>query len=173
MERNIKFITGNKNKFKEAIKFLSELEQFDVDLPEIQEIDAHKIIEAKLLSAREMFGGEFIVEDTSLHIDCLGGLPGPLIKWFEKSLGNDGIWELVSKYDNHSARAKVTIGHIDRSKNITFFEGAMDGTIVSPRGNNDFGWSPIFVPNGQNKTYAQMTSEEKNKISMRKLLLEN
>jgi inosine/xanthosine triphosphate pyrophosphatase family protein len=78
----IQFITGNKNKFAEAQKIISNLEQLDVDLPEIQEIDAKKVIEAKLQEARNLFEGEFVVEDTSLYLDCLNGLPGPLIKWF-------------------------------------------------------------------------------------------
>ena len=48
----IQFITGNKNKFAEAQKIISNLEQLDVDLPEIQEIDAKKVIEAKLQEAK-------------------------------------------------------------------------------------------------------------------------
>jgi non-canonical purine NTP pyrophosphatase (RdgB/HAM1 family) len=168
----IQFITGNKNKFAEAQKIISNLEQLDVDLPEIQEIDAKKVIEAKLQEAKNLFEGEFVVEDTSLYLNCLNGLPGPLIKWFEKTIGNNGIFDITQKYDNYRAQAKTIVGYIDEGGKISFFEGIIDGTIVKPQGENDFGWGPIFIPSGQNKTFAQMNQEEKNKISMRKIAFE-
>ncbi len=65
----IYFITGNKNKFQEARALLPRIEQLDIDLPEIQEIDAEKIIEAKLIAAFEHKKGAFIVEDTSLYFE--------------------------------------------------------------------------------------------------------
>jgi inosine/xanthosine triphosphate pyrophosphatase family protein len=70
----IKFITGNANKFKEISAVVPGLlEQLDVDLPEIQEFDAHLIIRDKLEAARLHHDDEFIIEDTSLYLDCLGG----------------------------------------------------------------------------------------------------
>ena len=51
---------------------------------------------------------------------------------------------------------------------IETFEGVMEGTIIdAPRGENGFGYDPIFVPKGENRTFAEMSSEEKNKISHR------
>lgn len=83
----IYFITGNKNKFEEVRAILPDAEQLDIDLPEIQEIDAHGIIRAKLHAAFAHEEGEFIVEDLSFYLECLNGLPGPLIKWFLKTIG--------------------------------------------------------------------------------------
>ena len=83
------FITGSKGKFTEVQFIIPNLKQLNIDLPEIQELDARKIIEAKLQSAFEHHAGEFIVEDTSLYLDCLNGLPGPLIKWFIKTIKNE------------------------------------------------------------------------------------
>lgn len=59
-------ITGNKNKFEEVKSILPDVEQLDINLPEIQDIDAGKIIKAKLLEALKHKEGEFIIEDTSL-----------------------------------------------------------------------------------------------------------
>ena len=84
------FITGNKGKLVEVQEIISSVEQLDIDLPEIQDIDAQEIIRAKLEEAQKHHQGQFIVEDTSLYLDCLNGLPGPLIKWFMKTIGNDG-----------------------------------------------------------------------------------
>ena len=163
------FITGNKSKFEEVKSILGNVEQLDIDLPEIQEIDARKIIKAKLLEALRHRKGEFFVEDTSLYLDCLKGLPGPLIKWFLKTIGNEGLYKITEKLGNNKAEAKTIIGYA-KGGEIHFFEGKITGKIVSPRGTG-FGWDPIFQPGGFSKTFGEMTSHEKNKISMRKAAL--
>ena len=86
------FVTGNKNKFLEAKSVIKDLRQLDVELPEIQEINPKIIIKEKLLEALEHKDLELIVEDTSLYMDCLNGLPGPLIKWFMVKIGL--IWDI-------------------------------------------------------------------------------
>ncbi|EKD23176.1 MAG: hypothetical protein ACD_83C00017G0003 [uncultured bacterium] len=165
------FITGNKNKFQEAKLIIPQLEQLDIDLPEIQEIDPQKVIEAKLKEAGQHHDGQLIVEDTGLYIKCLDGLPGPLIKWFHKTVGYPKLAELVFKYPDHQAEAKAVIGYFDQT-NIRFFEGVISGQIVLPRGETNFGWDIIFQPDRFDKTFAEMTIEEKNKISHRRLAFE-
>jgi len=168
----IQFITGNENKFKEAQQIIPGLVQLNIDLPEIQEIDAYEVIKIKLVEARKHQKGIFVVEDTSLYLDCLNGLPGPLIKWFEKTIGNDGLYDIAKKYHNYGAQAKTIVGYSDECGNVEFFEGILDGKIVAPVGKNDFGWSPIFQLNKIGKTFAQMSAEEKNAISMRQIAFE-
>lgn len=160
------FITGNKNKFREARSIL-EVEQLDIELPEIQDIDAKKIIKAKLLEALKHKKGDFIVEDTSLYFDCLNGLPGPLIKWFLQVMGNQGLYEIVEKFGNNKAEAKTLIGYATNSK-IHYFEGSIKGRIVAPKVQSNFGWDPIFQPEGYSKSFSEL-SAEKNKISMRRV----
>lgn len=165
----IHFITGNKNKFEEVKSILQNVEQLDIDLPEIQETDAHKVIEAKLREAFNHREGEFIVEGTSLYFDCLNGLPGTLIKWFMKSIGNEGLVNLVTKYGNNKATAKTVIGYAKSTEEIHYFEGEICGTIVTPRALSNFGWDPIFLPDGHQKTFAEMDASEKNEMSMRRI----
>jgi XTP/dITP diphosphohydrolase len=62
------------------------------------------------------------------------------------------------------------IGYTDGDQ-IVFFEGEIKGKIVSPRGTGGFGWDQIFQPEGYDKTFGEMSLEEKNKISMRKQAL--
>jgi len=164
----IYFITGNKNKFREVKSILPVVQQLDIDLPEIQEINSKEIIRKKLLEALNHTQGEFIVEDTSLYLDCLKGLPGPLIKWFLKTIGNNGLFEIVEKLGNDRAEAKTIIGYTKNHEEIYFFEGTIKGRIVKPRGESTFGWDPIFLPDGYKKTFAEMSRKEKNKISMRR-----
>jgi len=165
----IYFITGNKNKFEEVKLILPNIEQLDIDLPEIQGIDAKEIIRSKLLEALNHTEGEFIVEDTSLYFNCLNGLPGPLIKWFSKAIGNDGLAKIAEKLGDDKAEAKTIIGYAKNHEEIYFFEGIIKGKIVKPRGESNFGWDPIFLPDGKEKTFAEMNREEKNEISMRRI----
>lgn len=166
------FITGNDDKFAEAQAILGDIVQLNEELPEIQETDAKKIIEAKLHTAKELREGEFIVEDTSLHFDCLCGLPGPLIKWFLRAVGNEGLWRIAADAGNTKAEARVLVGYSGNDGKTHFFEGTIKGNIVAPRGTGDFGWGPIFQPEGHTQTFAEMTRKEKNTISMRRIALE-
>ncbi len=169
---NLYFITGNENKFSEVQSILDNVKRLDIDLPEIQDIDAKNIIKAKLLEALKHKKGEFIVEDTSLYLHGLKGLPGPLIKWFMKTIGNEGLVNLVEKLNDNTAEAKTIIGYAKNKDEIKFFEGTIPGKIVTQTGVSGFGWDPIFQPNGFDKTFAEMTQEEKNTVSMRKIAVE-
>jgi len=167
------FITNNDNKFAEISRIIPSITQLKLELDEIQEIDAKKIIEHKLLEAKKVYDNDdsrsqsssFIVEDTSLYLECIKGLPGPLIKWFLATIGNDGLYELTLKLKNNKAEARTLIGYYSDGK-IKYFQGIVKGKIVSPRYSN-FGWDAIFIPEGYTKVMGEMTTDEKNSISMR------
>jgi len=176
------FITSNKGKFEEAKEIIPSIKQLDMDLPEIQEIDAMEVVKAKLLDALEIIkkmsknsllsAENLFIEDTSLYIDCLNGLPGPLIKWFLKTMGNDGLFKITEKMGNNRAQARTIIGYAENDKEILFFEGIVKGEIVEPKGSNRFGWDNIFQPLGHDKRFSEMGIKEKNEISMRRMALD-
>jgi len=166
------YITSNEGKFKAAKLIIPEIEKLDIDLPEIQEINPKKIIEAKLIEANRHKKGRFMISDGSLYLEAIPGLPGPLIKWFEKTIGNQGLFQLANNMGNFGAYAKVIVGYMDDQDNINYFEGEIKGKIVKPRGSNGYGWDEIFQPSGFKKTFAEMTIEEKNKISHGRIALE-
>jgi inosine/xanthosine triphosphate pyrophosphatase family protein len=66
------FITGNQDKLREVQVLIPGVQGIDLDLPEIQELDPHKVIAAKLREARKYRSGAFLVEDTSLSLDGMG-----------------------------------------------------------------------------------------------------
>ena len=167
------FITTNTGKFAEIQLILPEITQNLTDLIEIQEIDPEKIIRAKVAQACEHFSGEFIVEDTSLSLESMNGLPGPLIKWFVKTLGPQGIWTMAQAFDTTHATAKTIIAYAKTKDDLHFFAGEVRGEIVAPRGEKGFGWDSIFQPSGKSQTFAEMTREEKNTISMRRIAAEH
>ncbi len=167
----LRFVTGNRNKLEEARSVIPDLEQLDLDLPEIQEVDPQAVIEAKLQAALAQHQAGIVVEDTSLFVDSLKGLPGPLIKWFEKTVGYDGLARMAAASGDAAAEARVTLGYADESGNISYFSGSIRGTIVPSRGEG-FGWDVIFQPEGETRTFAEMPIEEKNAMSMRKIAFE-
>ena len=170
----LKFITGNKNKFKEFqdILWAENIEQLDIDLPELQEIDPHKIIRHKLEEALKHHKGPLVIEDTSLYFECLWwSLPWPLIKRFLQEMKNEGMYELVKNSGKYKARATVLIGYANNTNDIEFFEGTVEWTIVEPTHPTNFWRGPIFQPTWYDKSYAAMDREEKNQISMRRIAL--
>ena len=166
----MRFVTSNTNKLRELRTHLPDIEQLDLDLPEIQSLDPHEIIRAKLEAARMHTDEDLIVEDTSLTIDCLGRLPGPFIKHFLQELGADGIVRLVSGYEETRATARTIIGYAS-DDHVAFFEGTVRGRIVPERGETRFGWDGIFEPEGYDKTYAEL-GEEKHAMSHRAKAIE-
>jgi inosine triphosphate pyrophosphatase len=170
----IRFITGNKNKLREAREILTgfEVEGLDIDLPEIQSLDPKEVIRAKLDEARRRRKGALMVEDTSLTLDCMNGLPGPLIKWFLQARGLGWLCTIAWAEGVFGATARTVIGYVDDGGTTSFFEGEVRGRIVRPRGETKFGWDPIFEPDGMRQTFAEMSPSAKNAISMRRMALE-
>jgi inosine triphosphate pyrophosphatase len=162
------FVTGNQGKFAEVQSLIPEVKQVDFDLDEIQELDPQKVIEHKLQQAATHQKGEFIVEDTSLYSESLGGLPGPFIKWFLKALGPAGTATLILSSGGSKVVAKTMIGYINTQGECHFFSGELKGEIVVPRGSRGFGWDSIFQPHGETRTFAEMTLDEKQAMSMRR-----
>lgn len=171
----IEFITSNYHKFVEAQHILKgwELEQISIDLTEIQG-DRFEVIQAKAKEALRIFNRPLIVEDVSLCCPAIGGLPGPYIKDFLKKLGEQGIYELIHKYDDHSVQVICIAGYVRPGMEPVLFEGIVEGTIVEPRGHTRHGslsWNPIVQPKGSNYTYGEMNMEEHSQCSMRFLAL--
>ena len=167
------FVTGNKEKFREVKGILQgfEVEQLDIDLPELQG-EPDEIVKEKAKLACERTKKAVFVEDTSLCFNALNGLPGPYVKDFIKKIGIPGLYELASKHKDTGAVAVCSIGYSEPGKSPLVFQGKVKGKIVSPRGDTRFQWDQIFMPDGYDITFSQMSMEEKNKISHRKLAFE-
>lgn len=194
------FLTGNTNKLHEAQAILGDnLQQLDIDLPEIQSLNPLEIIQHKIDTALQHFknitpwqgkestyGREFFVEDTSLVFHVLGEFPWPLIKWVLKHEWALGAYRLLADYEDKSATATCHIGYRD-GQQTHFVSWSIDGTIVAPQGETTFGRDSIFAPirkqklshwqRGNSKkekllTFAQMAPSQKNTISHRSQALQ-
>jgi len=167
------FATKNENKLREINEILGRsLEQVSVELFEPQGVKLEDVVSEKAKDAFHKTGKFVLIEDTSLEFIAWNGLPGALIKWFLDTIGNEGILKLLAGETNRKAIAKTAVGFFDGTQARVFI-GEISGMILETvRGTGGFGWDPIFVPDGYEKSFAEMTSSEKNAISMRKLALE-
>lgn len=167
------FITGNPGKAKYLTDYFDlPVEHHKLDLAEIQSLDLKAVVEDKAKRAYEIIKAPVLVEDISLVFNNLGLLPGPLIKWFFESLGNEGLCKLLDKFVDRRALASVMFAYCDDS-GIYTFAASRPGVIAdSPRGEAGFGWDPIFIPEGFDHTWAEMNDDEKHQSSMRRIALE-
>jgi non-canonical purine NTP pyrophosphatase (RdgB/HAM1 family) len=162
------FVTGNSSKAKQISRYLSfPVVQQAIDLIEIQSLDGAEIIEHKVREAYKQLRSPVLVEDASLQFLALGKLPGPLIKWFLAELGNDGLCKLLNGYEDRSALASVQFGLYDGQAFRIFSDERAGSIALTPRGSNGFGWDPIFIPAGHNKTWAEMNDTELRATAMR------
>ena len=174
MVSQIKFVTGNSNKVRETAAILGiTLEQVKVDgLIEIQTLDIEELVHHKCRQAYEALKCSVLVEDSGLLFKAWDGLPGSLVKWFEYTVGCKGMLKKLQGFEDRSAIAVSCFAIFD-GKDIKVARGEVKGSIANEvRGSHGFGWDVIFIPEGFEKTYAEMQSEEKNAISHRKNALE-
>lgn len=169
---DIILVTGNADKAREASSILGQqVSCIFLDLPEIQG-DADEIIRDKCRRACDLLPADMrnantimCVEDVSLCIDMLGGMPGPYIKWFLKSLGTDGISRVCI---GSKATAECRIAYTPTSRyDSKVILGYTEGVIAWPSRRDGFGYDPIFHPTMSKCTYADMDLASKNAISER------
>lgn len=160
-------VTTNQNKLAEVNQILGTNHQvFKIDIPEIQSLDLDEVITHKVKEAYRKIKKPVLVEDVSLAVKALGGLPGPFIKFFLNTLGTEGTAALV-KGRRTSTTAMAAVAIFD-GKILKIFKGQVKGTLSKKnKGEHGFGFDRIFIPKGYTQTFAQMSPEVKNQISHR------
>ncbi len=173
------FASANQNKVNELQKLIPEgfellsLNDIDLkeDIPETSETIEGNAIQ-KTTYIVEKFGIDCFSDDTGLEIDALNGAPGVYSARYageEKDSEKNMILvlEKLKKCSNRKARFKTVISLSLNNKRYVF-EGIVEGTIrYDKKGESGFGYDPIFEPENSLKTFAEMTMEEKNRISHR------
>lgn len=166
------FVSRNPDKIKEVKAILDssgvEVIGSNIEIKEIQSQDIDEIVKDKVLKAFKKIKRPLIVEHTGLFIPAFGNLPGGLTQLFWDSLGAAGFCRY---FKAATCTAKTVIAFCD-GKNYKLYSGTIDGTITEkPQGDSTFQWDPIFIPEGYTKTFAEMSMESKNSMSMRNLAL--
>lgn len=167
MTTDIYFATSNPHKWKEAQSFTSiPLKPISIELEELQILDLPQLAFHKAQQAYQIIQKPVFVEDISLCFHAWNQLPGVFIKWFLQELGTAGLLKALEPFQNHRATALCGLAYQDAQQSL-YFEGKIEGSIVSSRGSLGFGWDSIFLPDGSTKTLGEMDLIEKREFSMR------
>ena len=178
------FATHNSNKAFEIQELLPEHFQvltlndidFQEEIPENEStIEANSAFKAQFIFNK--FNLNCFADDTGLEIEALNGKPGVhSARYAGEEKNAESNMNLVLKelyqISNRKARFKTVITLIIHGEQLQF-EGIVNGTIIEEkRGSNGFGYDPIFIPEDESKTFAEMDLSEKNKYSHRARALE-
>jgi non-canonical purine NTP pyrophosphatase (RdgB/HAM1 family) len=173
-ETPLYFVSKNRQKFEEYRELLApiDLRWSQLSVRESQSLNLELLVEDKVQQIRGTLpDARFFVEHTGLVIHAWNGLPGGLTAVFMETVGNAGICRMLRSYHGPERRAiaRVVIGYHHPVHGIRTFFGEANGSIAQdPRGPEQFGWDPIFIPEGDSRTYGEMSRDEKNRTSMRR-----
>jgi len=175
----IVFATNNENKLREihnilgdsfSLLSLSDLNIRD-DIPENEAtLEGNALQKARYI--HRLLKMNVFADDTGLEIEALNGLPGVNSARFagenkDFDANIDKALQMMGSTSNREARFRTVIALILDDREY-LFEGIIKGKIISERrGTEGFGYDPVFVPQGRDLTFAEMSLEEKNRISHR------
>lgn len=173
------FASNNKNKIQEIQALVPNIIQIvsleeigcTEDIPETADtIEGNAILKANYVT--EKYGFDCFADDTGLEVDALNGAPGVYSARYagEQKDANDNMDKLLSELkdkSNRKANFKTVIAlNLNGKQNL--FTGIINGKIIEEKiGTNGFGYDPIFVADGYEKTFAELSMEEKSTISHR------
>ena len=159
------FASSNENKFQEAERILSDLgvqiNFYKTILEEIQSNDLNDIAEKKAIIAYDLIQKPVIIEDDGLFINSLNGFPGPYSSYAYDTIGNKGIMNLLENSQVRDANFVSIIAYCDNDYGVKLFESSIPGKISPVIEKGGWGYDPIFIPDGESKTYANVSDKDK------------
>jgi len=177
--KELVFATNNQHKLKEIreiigsqykIISLDEIGCYEDIIEDAETIEGNASLKSWYVYNK--FKMDCFADDTGLEIEALDGKPGVKSARYAGDDCNpeNNIKKILAElaaHTNRKARFKTVISLI-RQGTETFFEGTVDGVILKgKRGDGGFGYDPVFLPDGYEKSFAELAAEEKNKISHR------
>lgn len=178
--KKIVFATNNSHKLDELRKLtegkieilsLNDIGCHD-DIPETADtLEGNAVIKARWV--KEHYGYDCFADDTGLEVEALDGAPGVFSARYAGGEGHDSLANMklllsnMREKENRNARFRTVIALIE-GYDEKLFEGIVKGEIThEPAGTSGFGYDPVFRPEGYNLTFAEMSADEKNRISHR------
>ena len=163
MKKEIYYTTSNPGKFEEVKGFIEknepniEIKRFEADIPEIQTLDQKMIAVDKAIKAWELLQKPLLVDDSAIYFEKYNKFPGTLSKYVSLGIGIEGIKNLFEVGDK--ATFLVYLSYIEGPNSLKVFEGRCEGHLVKQKNftaNPNLPYDAIFVPEGIEKTYAQI-----------------
>ncbi len=188
LPKEIVFATNNAHKLQEVreivgsdcrVLSLAEIGCHD-DIPETADtIEGNALLKARWV--KERYGYDCFADDTGLEVDALGGAPGVRSARYAAQEGGADhdsqanmrllLRQMEGKTDRRARFRTVMALILDGQEHL--YEGKVEGTITEgPRGNDGFGYDPVFLPQGESRTFAEMSAGEKNSLSHRRRALD-
>lgn len=179
------FATNNKHKTEEVNKLMNNkfniLSLQDIhcneDIPEEQlTLEGNALQKARYVYKK--YGKNVFADDTGLEVEAIDWMPGVMSARYageekDSTKNMNKLLEQLKGVKNRFAQFRTVIALIIDGKELTF-EGKVIGKIIDEkRGEQGFGYDPIFLPEGYNKTFAELPLSEKNKISHRAMAVNN
>ncbi len=177
--------TGNSHKTEEIRAMLGEgYEVTDLkshpELPEVEETGTTFLENATLKAVQisEQVGGLVLSDDSGLEVDALDGAPGVYSARYAGTQGDDAAnnAKLLSELDGvdeRSARFRCVMVLAENGKVLAHFSGAVEGRMIDElQGGGGFGYDPLFVPDGHDRTFAELGDDVKNGLSHRARAME-
>ena len=169
MSREVVFVTSNRDKFREAEKLITPLgytlRQENPGYPELQSSSLEEVVSYAIECLEDRFD-LFFLEDSGMFIEELKGFPGVYSKFVFSTIGNRGIITLMEGKEKRDALFRTVIGFYEGEPKI--FKGECKGKIAeNPKGTHGFGYDPVFIPEGDVRTFGEMEIHEKNLYSHR------
>lgn len=179
-KKQLVFATNNNHKLEEMRSILgAELEILslkdigcDADIPETADtLEGNALIKARYVS--DNFHLDCFADDTGLEVEALGGLPGVHTARYaypdrhDPEANNKKMLEELKEKTNRNARFRTVIALIEKGEEH-LFEGVVEGKIATAKsGTEGFGYDPIFIPEGETRTFAELGEDIKNRMSHR------
>lgn len=173
------FATNNKHKLDEVrfilgdrveVLSLNDINCHD-DIPETADtLEGNALIKARYIY--EKFGIDCFADDTGLEVEALNGAPGVYSARYageqhDSQANMNKLLQNLTGKNNRNAQFRTVIALIIKGEE-KLFDGIVKGVITEEKkGNSGFGYDPIFIPEGFSESFAQMSNEQKNKISHR------
>jgi XTP/dITP diphosphohydrolase len=167
----IRVATRNAHKLAEIAEILRpygiQVEALGAEKVEVQDDDVANIARRAAEILCSQHGDCVVVEDTGLYIKSLGGFPGPYAEYAYRTVGLRGILRLLEGSRDREAAFRCAVA-VCVGGSVHVFVGEARGWIArEPRGSAGFGYDPVFVPEGESRTYAELGGLVKNRVSHR------
>jgi len=171
-KRTVYFATENRNKYIEAARIAASfgvtMKHLNLEKKEIQSQELTDIASFAAKQAAESTRKSIVVEDAGFFVRALGGFPGPYSSYVFHAVGCEGILKLLRSVTNREASFEAAVAHCEPGQRPICFTGRVKGAVTRrAKGTNGFGFDPIFVPRGNQRTFAEMSTDEKNLYSHR------
>jgi XTP/dITP diphosphohydrolase len=166
-------VTSNADKVRELAAALEPaghtVAQRALEYPEVQAATLAEVVEFGLERLAQRHAGEaLLIDDAGLFVDALGGFPGVYSRYAYDTIGPAGVLTLLGDGAERSAEFRCVLGLLLPDGGRQQFRGRCYGRITrAPRGDGGFGYDPVFVPAGDERTFAEMPLAEKNAVSHR------